>query len=411
MACGLCTAIALRLRCLRLWRLLVDKENFYRPLMAGVVGWLAVCSCIGSSVATERPARFAVAGKQIAALGIQTLRLENTTGAVRASEVKANYPAQVTVPPNAEHIVSAPVAGMVTQLLVQQNQTVAKGAPLVRIASPELGQWQLNLLQAHARATLARQAAEREKSLFNEGIIPQRRVQEAQTALATAEAALGQAKSALRLSGMGNAAINRIAASGTLQDTLTLSARQAGIVSEITVKPGQQVDAVTPLLHVMQTDTLWLEIKAPATDRARWQSGALLTVPGHPAVSARLLQGAGTVVAGTQSMTLYAVIEKNDGSLRPGEFVSVELPLELPFKSAQQTANAWDVPLAALAYAGQQAYVFVRTADGFEARPVQVLVSAGQRVRVQGALQAGESIAVAGVVALKGAWLDGGGEP
>jgi multidrug efflux pump subunit AcrA (membrane-fusion protein) len=53
--------------------------------------------------------------------------------------------------------------------------------------------------------------------------------------------------------------------------------------------------------------------------------------------------------------------------------------------------------------------VFVRTLDGFEARPVTVSASAGQRVRVQGALKAGDAVAVSGVVALKGAWLNEGG--
>jgi multidrug efflux pump subunit AcrA (membrane-fusion protein) len=61
-----------------------------------------------------------------------------------------------------------------------------------------------------------------------------------------------------------------------------------------------------------------------------------------------------------------------------------------------------------VAHDGKQAYVFVRTPDGFEARPVKVVASAGQRTRVQGALKTGEQIAVSGIVAIKGAWLDAG---
>lgn len=105
---------------------------------------------------------------QIQALGIQPAPLQNQAGAVKAS-----FPAQVTVPPNAEQVVSSPPAGMVTQLLVQPNQAVRAGIPLVRIASPEPGQLQLQLIQAAARATLARQAVQREQQLFDEGIIPQ----------------------------------------------------------------------------------------------------------------------------------------------------------------------------------------------------------------------------------------------
>jgi hypothetical protein len=97
----------------------------------------------------------------------------------------------------------------------------------VRIVSPELGQLQLQLLQATVRATLARQAAQREHALFDEGIIAKRRVQEARAALQEAEATLNQAKAALRLSGMPSATIERIATSGKPQDSVTLLATQA----------------------------------------------------------------------------------------------------------------------------------------------------------------------------------------
>ena len=56
-------------------------------------------------------------------------------------------------------------------------------------------------------------------------------------------------------------------------------------------------------------------------------------------------------------------------------------------------------------YPHNQAYVFVRAVDGFEARAVKTVSSAGQRVRIGGALKEGERVAVSGVVALKGSWL------
>jgi cobalt-zinc-cadmium efflux system membrane fusion protein len=105
------------------------------------------------------------------------------------------------------------------------------------------------------------------------------------------------------------------------------------------------------------------------------------------------------VSSSSQTVVLRAVVEGKTSQLRPGEFVTVELPVAA-------TQGSWDVPLSAVAHDGNQAYLFVRTADGFEARPVQTVASAGQRVRVQGAVTAGERIAVTGVVALKGAWLN-----
>ena len=352
-----------------------------------------VCLLASAAQAADQPVKFVVPNSQLQALGIQTALLQTQTSAVKAS-----FPAQVMLPPTAEQVVSSPVTGLVTQVLVQQNQAVRAGSPLVRIVSPELGQLQLQLLQATARATLARQAARREQALFKEGIIPQRRVQEAQAALMEGEAALSQAKSILRLSGMSTATINRVAASGKLQDSITLTAMQSGIVTEIAAQPGQRVEAATALMHVAQLNSLWLDIQLPVSQSAHWRAGTRVEVPGR-GITARILSASPTVSSSSQTLVLRAVVEGKTSQLRPGEFVTVELPVAA-------TQGSWDVPLSAVAHDGNQAYVFVRTADGFEARPVQAVASAGQRVRVQGAVIAGERIAVTGVVALKGAWLN-----
>lgn len=340
----------------------------------------------------ERPASFSVSLKQIQVLGIQTASLQSQAGSVRPS-----FPAQVVVPPDREQVVSSPVAGLISQILVQPNEMVRRGAPLVRIASPELGQLQLQLLQATARATLARQAAQREQALFDEGIIPQRRVQEAQAALTESEAALYQAKAALRLSGMPAATIAQVASSGRPMDSITLHAAQAGIATSIEVKPGQRVDSASALLHIVQTDRLLLEIQVPVADAGNWKPGNRLKIQGQE-IGARLVSTAQTVASNSQTVALRAVIDAGANQLRPGQFVTVEVPTDA-------VKGAWDVPLAAVAHDGKQAVLFVRTTEGFEARPVVVIAHAGQRVRIQGTVKADEQIAISGIVALKGAWM------
>jgi len=360
-----------------------------------------VCACAAAALysfaltaqATDRPAKFAVASSQVQALGIRTAPLQN-----QAESVRTSFPAQVVIPPNAEQVISSPVTGLISQLLVQPNQMVRAGAPLVRIASQELGQLQLQLLQANARATLARQAAKREQDLFGEGLIAQRRVQEAQAALQDAEATLKQAKTALRLSGMSMAAIDKVAASGNPQDSLVLAATQAGVVTEIKAKPGQRVDSATPLMHLAQTDTLWLEIQVPVAESASWAPGSKLKVQGRD-ITAQIMSSSAMVASGSQMVVMRALVQGKAGQVRPGELLTVELP-------AAATAGAWDLPLSAMAHDGDQGYVFVRTPDGFEARAVKVSASSGQRVRVQGPVKAGEEVAISGVVALKGAWLN-----
>ena len=358
----------------------------------GMWYFVVLCLLSLSAQAAERLEKFSIPQSQIKAFGIQVIPLESKNG-----ELKASFPAEVVIPPNAEQIVSSPVTGMVAEILVLQNQVVSKRAPLMKIASPELGQLQLQLLQANSRATLARQTAKREQQLFDEGIIPQRRIQVAQAELAETAAALNQAKAALRFSGMSSSMIERIAISGHPQDSITITASKAGIVTEILAKPGQRIEAATALLHVAQTEALWLEIQVPVTESAQWLVNSQLKIQGKN-LTARVLSTSTTVSSSSQSIKLYAAIEGNKAQVRPGEFLTVELPL-------RTNQNGWDVPLSAVAHDGNQAYLFVRTEDGFTAKQIKVISSAGQRVRVQGALTPNAQIAISGVVALKGAWL------
>lgn len=344
------------------------------------------------ALAAESPVTFKVSAEQAQALDIKTETLQRAGDAITR-----RFPALVVVPANAQHVTSSPVPGLVTDILVEPHQRINAGMPVARIVSQELGELQLQLLQAAARSTLAFQSAEREQQLFKEGIIPQRRLQEAQAGRAEAKAALHLAKAALRLGGMSATAIEQVAASGVPQDSITLSAAKAGVVTEILVGPGQRVEQTTALLHVADTRVLWLDIQIAVADLANWPPGSTLTVAGR-AVTGHVRSSSPMVAADSQMAILRAEVDGLTDKLRPGEMVAVELP-------ASGTSDSWNLPLAAVAHDGDRAYVFVRSADGFEGRPVTVIDSAGMRVRLEGALAVGEQVAVSGVVALKGAWL------
>lgn len=357
---------------------------------------LTLAFAVGANtLAAERQAKFAVADKQIQTFGIELTSLQR-----QSAPLTLNLPAQVILPPNREHIISAPMAGLPVQLLVQANQSVKPGTPLLRLVSAEFGQLQLQLMQAHNRAILARQSAQRERALFDEGIIPQRRVEETQTALKESEAALSQAKAALRLAGVSMPAIERIASSGKLEDGLTLYAAQSGVITDLEVKLGLRVEPGTALMRLAQTDRLWLEIQAPAAEVAHWKIGSKLNIVGRD-ISAQLISISPVVSTTSQTIAIRAEIAAGSHGLRAGELLSVALP---------QTAatDSWDIPLAAIAHDANLAYVFLKTKDGFEARAVNIIHSAGSRVRIQaaqGAFKADDKIAVTGIVALKGSWL------
>jgi len=289
----------------------------------------------------------------------------------------------------------------VDQLLVSENDSVQAGQPLLRLVSPELGELQLKLSEAASKGRLTQATLKREQLLFAEGIVPQRRVQEAESAAAEEQARQRHAEGALRLAGMDAAAIKRVAEGGAMQDALVLRARAPGIVVKLDAKPGMRAQGADALVRIADTRKLWLDIQVPVDRQAQIATkGASVTGVDREVTATPL--GFGATVSDSQTVMLRAQVTRGAQTLRLGEFVQVRVPFA-------STEDGWPVPVPAVVRQDDKAFVFVRTAQGFTALPVTVLDSAGQSVRVKGALRAGQEIAVGSVIALKSAWLGKGG--
>lgn len=340
---------------------------------------------------------FAVTAAQLQALGIKLQTLD------KPSEIRGlTYPARVVVPPQQEQVLSAPVAGLVDRILVAEHQTVRRGEALLRLNSPEFGELQLSLMEAANRDRLARQTLDRERKLFKEGIIPQRRVFEAELGANDSGARVRQAQAALRLAGLDQGSIGRIAGGGSLMDGLLLRAKETGTVLALEVKPGQRVASADPLLRVANLSELWLDIQLPADRANAWSKDQTIAIVGSELTATPMSVSA--LVSESQTVTLRARVNSGEAEFSPGEFVQAQVPFA-------DSAGAWAVPITAVVRQDGKPYVFVRSPTGFSARPVTVLASAAQSVSVDAAFKSGDEVAVSNVIALKAAWLgESGGE-
>lgn len=333
-------------------------------------------------------ADFAVTAVQVQSLGVQVLRLEQPA-AIRGLA----YPARVVLPPTAEQVVSAPVGGVVDQLLVTGQESVRAGQALLRLVSPEFADMQLKLMEAASRNRLAQQTLAREKALLAEGIIPERRVQEADAVQRTETARLAQAQAELRLAGADPALVKRLLEGGAPEETILVRARGAGQVLGVEVRPGQRVHAADALVRLASLGELWLDITLPVD--ARPAMDRPIPLDGRDAVAQPVSLGG--MANDSQTVVLRARVTRGAAGLRPGEVLQAQVPFP--------GASGWSVPLKAVTRHEGGAYVFVRSAKGFTATPVKVLAAAGEQLQVSGPLQAGQEIATTGLVALKAAWL------
>lgn len=334
---------------------------------------------------------------------ISTLRIQIEPLAPAGDVFGLTLPAEVVVPPAQLRMVSTPQAGMLEQLTVAIGDRVEAGQVLARLQSPDLISLQRDFLQATSQLRLAETARKRDEALLSEGVIAPRRQQETLSRYQELNAAVEERRQALRLAGMGADEIRQLAQDHQLSATLKVRAPIAGVVLEAFAEPGQRLEVSAPLFRVASLTPLWLEISAPLEQVTGLKPGAHLHVPGLN-IEGALISIGRNVDPASQTVKLRAEVTHGADKLRPGQYVQVGLT------TASQTQR-YAVPANAVVRSGQQAVVFVRTAQGFEPRVVTVLASHNRTAFVAGELQGDETVAISGVAIIKGAWLGlGGGE-
>lgn len=336
---------------------------------------------------------------QAQAMGVEAAPL----GAAVAASGKG-LPARVTIPNNQLQIVSAPVAGLIESIAATPGQTVKQGQALARLQSPGLAEIQRSFLQAATQAQLASEALNRDQQLFKEGIIAESRYLATRGHQIEAAAALSERRQALRLAGMGEAAMRQLEKNHSLSGSIAIVSPISGVVLEQMAVAGQRTEAAVPLYQVARLDPLWLEIQVPVGLIGSLNAGAEVTVPAFQA-SGKVVQIGRGVEEGSQTITVRAEINKGAANLRPGQFVEAALAVNAGGKH-------WHVPNAALVRMREQAYVFVQTAAGFRVQPVRLIGEAADSSTITGDFKGDERIAVRGTVSLKAMWqgMAGGGE-
>ncbi len=314
---------------------------------------------------------------QQVALGVRVSAVQ------RASAIRVELPARVSVPASEQALVAAPVAGVVVRIDVGVGERVEAGAPLAEIDSAELAQMQREYAEASNQLALARSQLARDAALFDEGIIARSRLQRARALERDALVLQRQRALALRQAGGGNG----------LDGKARLRAPRAGVIAQSLVLPGQRVERAAPLLRISGSGALQLDIDASPQQAAGFDAGTPVTVPGWHARG--VLRGRAPALGSGQRVLLRARLDE-PGQLLPGTQVQALLQRPAP-------RGTWAVPPTALTDVGGAPVVLVRGAPGFRIVAVTPLARLPDAVLVQGPLRAGDQVASHGVVALKAA--------
>lgn len=325
----------------------------------------------------------------IRAAGIATVLVERERGGIDLS-----LTGTIAIPQQQIRVVAASAGGLIEEMLVSADEPVQAGQPIAKLRSPAIVEAQRQFLAAIADEALAADRLKRSQLLFDGRALPERDLRVAQTEATLARSRLDERTQILFLMGMTDFEVETLRDERKIFPTITLYSPIAGTVTVRHVAPGERVEAAAAVFTIANLEPLWVNIQVPAARLPNLAAGATVTLPAQGA-HGKIIRIARTVDAATQSAIAVAEIDSNNGAVRPGLSVGVTVHV-----ASAQTGSEWTVPAAAVVRHRDRSWTFVRTKDGFNARPVQVVSENARGVSIRASFEPTDQVAVRGVLSL-----------
>ncbi|XKU41767.1 efflux RND transporter periplasmic adaptor subunit [Pseudomonas [fluorescens] ATCC 17400] len=322
--------------------------------------------------------------QQIQAAGIQLAKAQP-----RQISTLLSLPGEVRFDEDRTSHIVPRAAGVVESVKVNLGQKVKQGELLAVIASQQISDQRSELAASQRRVELARTTFQRERQLWQDKISAEQDYLLARQSLQEAEIALNNARQKMNaLSG------SAVLAGGNRYE---LRAPFAGVVVEKHLGVGEVVSETSAAFTLSDLSQVWVTFGVFPKDLNKVQVGRPVKVS-----SAEM----GTDVMGTvayvgnllgeqtRTATVRVSVANPDDSWRPGLFVAVQV-------ATDSYPAPVTVPVEAIQTVEDKPSLFVRTAEGFVTRHVELGVSENGFVEVRQGLEAGAEVATVGSFVLK----------
>jgi len=331
---------------------------------------------------------------------VRQVALENTAvplSATAAIEINMDRSAKI----------SPRVTGKAVRIIASQGDRVKAGQALAYLDSVELDQTWSDYIKAKGKVELARKNFQREESLFEKKISPEKDVLKAKQEFGEAEADLNLAKERFRLLGVDVSQFELTKGNGN-HPLIPVTSPVSGVVLEKTVTQGEMVSSDKALFTVADLSTLWVVIDIYEKDISRLRLGTGVKVS-VTAFSDKTFRGKiayiGDVIdEKTRTEKARVTIDNSSGLLKPGMFATVLIET-----TSGGTERIIAVPEEAVVVDGTKRHVFIQIApEQFKRREIEAGRTLGNRMEVTMGLKEGETVAVKGAFILKSELKKGG---
>ncbi len=372
---------------------------------------LFLVSCSGDKVANETAAEISetppsISGDSGGKLVIHLSDKEKGELKIETAKVSSNVQnysllAPGVVFPASGHvsIISTPIDGRISAVMVREGDLIRQGQELFKIESLVFGNMVAEYLQAIAEEKFQTTRLERMKQLVEQTISSKSELDRAMSDYQRATTASIAAFAKLKAIGVPNHEIEALKNADKIDPTLKIHAPISGSLDQRMVELGQSVNALEKLARIIDLKKVLIRGYLSPEDARFIGVGDSVKITRRENGSDKLTSVVTSVNPGlnedNRSVVVNIEVNSSNGWPNPGENVRLEI-------STSSVGEVYAVPLKAVTYDGNRAVVFVQK-DGntFEKRFIEITEIRDQFAIVSGGMQADEELAVSQVFSLK----------
>lgn len=346
---------------------------------------LAGCNDAPAPAAPEAPApilqgnqlRFAPGHPQLALLGLAS--------AAPGKAITVDLPARLVWNEERTQRIYPAFAGRVMAIKADVGQAVKPGTLLAQLSSPDYGIAQADTVKAVADAQLTKKSLQRQRELFEAGIIARKDLDVAEADAARSQAEIQRADARTRLYGGG----------GNINQQLSLMSSINGMVVERNLNPGQEVrpdqsgPGIPALFVVTDPTSLWVQIDARESETGTLRPGSTFeliipTLPGQK-FEGRVVAAADFIDPATRTIKVRGVIANPDRLLKAEMLATARIERII--------GPGVVIPSQAVSLIAGKHTVLVQVQPGvFETREVFLSYQGPRETVVSRGLEAGEQV-------------------
>ncbi|WBV60656.1 efflux RND transporter periplasmic adaptor subunit [Chryseobacterium camelliae] len=286
--------------------------------------------------------------EQMKSVGVSlaTIEMKELTSTIKANGL-------LRVPNNRKATVTSLYGGVIKTINVQIGDFVKKGQVLVTISNPEYIQLQEQYLTVNSRITYAEQEYRRQKELFDNDAGAKKNLQSADAELKSLRTQRSSLQRQLQMMGISPGKVTN----ANLRSGLVITSPISGTVSKINAQIGSYVDVSSPVLDVIDNNSIHLDLQIFEKDLPKMKIGQIvhfkLTNNPETEYDAKIYSIGSSFENESKTISVHANVTGNKEGLIDGMNITGIVSLDKSVTPA--------IPNEAIVEADGKYYVFVQT--------------------------------------------------